>query len=127
VIPGSFRETYEHSRETSDHHIRCYPPEERAVPVELPAGGVVFFCYGSAHCTRENKSDQARAGVAYHFLRADYAQEGLLAPDRDYRPYLTGPLASGGKKEYGVQVAGTWEREVERVLRKARRSQTARS
>src|SRR5262249_16944284 len=82
-IPGSFREEYEHSRDPfSDHHIRCFPPEERGVPVELPAGGVVFFCYGTAHCTRENRSDKERAGVAYHFLRADYAQEGLVAPDR---------------------------------------------
>ncbi|HVF09834.1 MAG TPA: phytanoyl-CoA dioxygenase family protein, partial [Abditibacteriaceae bacterium] len=37
IIPGSFREQYEHSRDPdSDHHIRCYPPEERAIPIELP-------------------------------------------------------------------------------------------
>src|SRR5262249_15142875 len=40
----------------------------------------------------------------------------LIAPDRDYRPYLTGPEATGGLREYGVEVAGTWEREVERAL-----------
>ncbi|MBI4551213.1 MAG: phytanoyl-CoA dioxygenase family protein [Candidatus Latescibacteria bacterium] len=117
VIPGSYREAYEHSRDPySDHHIRCYPPEERAVPVELPAGGVIFFCYGTAHCTRENKTDRERAGVAYHFLRVDYAQPNLIEPDRDYRPYLTGPLATGGVKEYGVRVAGTWKEEVERAV-----------
>lgn len=117
VIPDSFREAYPHYRDPfSDHHIRCDPPEERAVPVELPAGGVVFFAYGTAHCTRPNRSARDRAGVALHFLRADYAQKELVADDRDYRPYLTGPHATGGLKEYGVRVEGTWEAEVERAL-----------
>lgn len=117
VIQDSFQEVYEHSRDPySDHHIRCYPPEERAVPIELEAGGVLFFCYGTAHCTKANTTDRERAGVAFHFLRADYAQDNLIAPDRDYRPYLTGPLATGGLTEYGVRVAGTWKQEVERAL-----------
>ena len=34
--------------------------------------------------------------------------------DRRTRPYVTGPRATGGRAEYGVEVAGTWEREVER-------------
>lgn len=120
VIPDSFKERYEHSRDPySDHHIRCYPPEERAVPLELPAGGVAFFCYGTAHCTRGNKTDKDRAGVAFHFLHADYAHEvpGIGdRPDREYHPVLTGPEATGGLREYGVKVAGTWEHEVERAL-----------
>jgi ectoine hydroxylase-related dioxygenase (phytanoyl-CoA dioxygenase family) len=117
VIPDSFREEYPHERDPySNHHIRCYPPEARAVPVELPAGGVVFFCYGTAHCTRANTSDRERAGVAFHFLHADYAAKDLVAEGRDYRPYLTGPHASGGLNEYGVRVAGAWSREVERAL-----------
>jgi ectoine hydroxylase-related dioxygenase (phytanoyl-CoA dioxygenase family) len=120
VIPGSFRERYEHRRDPySDHHIRCDPPEERAVPLELPAGGVAFFSYGTAHCTRENKTDKERAGVAFHFIHADYAVEdpgNILAPDRTYHPYLTGPQATGGLREYGTRVAGTWEREIARAL-----------
>jgi len=118
VIPGSFREQYEHSRDPySDHHIRCYPPEDRAVACELPAGGVAFFCYGTAHCTKANTTDTERAGVAFHFLRADYAPENLIVRDPHYHPHLTGPLASGGEREYGVRVAGTWEQEVQRALR----------
>ena len=36
LIPGSHRERYEHRRDPdSDHHIRAWPPEERAVPIEL--------------------------------------------------------------------------------------------
>jgi phytanoyl-CoA hydroxylase len=119
VIPDSFREAYAHYRDPySDHHIRCDPPEERAIPIELPAGGVVFFAYGTAHCTKANTTDRERAGVAFHFLRADYAQDELIQPDRDYRPYLTGPDASGGLREYGVRVAGTWEQEVDRTLQR---------
>jgi len=117
IIPGSFKERYEHSRDPdSDHHIRCYPPEERAKLIELPAGGVLFFAYGVAHATGANNTDRERAGVALHFFRTDYAQDELITPDRDTRPYLTGPDASGGEREYGVRVAGTWEQEVQRVL-----------
>ncbi len=117
IIPDSFKEVYEHNRDPySDHHIRCYPPEERARLIELPAGGVLFFAYGTAHATGPNNTDRERAGVALHFLRADYARDELLADDRDYRPYLTGSQATGGLREYGVTVAGTWEQEVERVL-----------
>lgn len=123
VIPGSHREVYEHRRDPySDHHIRCWPPEERAVAVELEAGGVVFFCYGTAHCTRANTSQRDRAGVAYHFLRADFAPPDLLSEGRDYRPYLTGERASGGLAEYGVRVAGTWEAEVALARRPASHS-----
>ena len=36
LIPGSHRERYEHRRDPdSDHHIRAWPPEERAEPIEL--------------------------------------------------------------------------------------------
>jgi ectoine hydroxylase-related dioxygenase (phytanoyl-CoA dioxygenase family) len=117
VVPGSFRERYEHRRDPeSDHHIRCWPPEERAVAVELPAGGALFFAYGTAHCTGGNATDHERAGVALHFLNAEvsgHAQGGFAY---DKRPYLTGPDATGGEREYGARVAGTWEAEIERVL-----------
>ena len=115
LIPGSHRERYEHRRDPdSDHHIRAWPPEERAEPIELEAGGVAFFCYGTAHCTRANTTARERAGMAFHFLHADYAAPHLVEGDRR-RPYLTGPRATGGRTEYGVEVAGTWEREVQRV------------
>lgn len=117
IVPGSHKEEYEHSRDPfSDHHIRCYPPEERAIDIELPAGGVLFFAYGVAHSTGANNTDRDRAGVALHFLRADYAQDSLLEDDRETRPYLTGPKATGGEREYGAKVAGTWDRQVERLL-----------
>ena len=118
VIPGSYREQYEHSRDPeSDHHIRCFPPEERAVPVELPAGGVLFFAYGTAHCTRANNTDHERAGVAHHFLNASVDGTALGGFALGKRPYLTGPDVTGGEREYGIRVAGAGDAEVERVLR----------
>lgn len=117
VIPRAFAQPLEHTRDPySDHHVRCYPDESQAVPMEIPAGGVIFFCYGTPHCTTGNKTDKERAGVAFHFLRADYAQTELIDPKRDYRPYLTGPQATGGVREYGVNVAGTWLNEVEQAI-----------
>ena len=61
IVPGSFRESYAHERDPgSDHHIRCQVDESRAMPVELPAGGAVFFNYGILHCTRGNRTDRSR-------------------------------------------------------------------
>ena len=117
LIPGSFREQYPHSRDPySDHHIRCYPPEDEAIAVELPAGGAVFFAYGVAHCTLGNSTAHERAGVALHFING--AMDGVARSgfEPGKRPQLTGPGASGGLKEHGVTVAGTWEAEVARAL-----------
>ena len=117
VIPGSFRETFEHKRDgDSNHHIRCWPDEAQAVPIELFAGGAIFFAYGTAHCTRGNTTDHERAGVALHFLTeaASQSAEGGFAPEK--RPYLSGAKATGGEKEYGVRVGGTWDAQVARVL-----------
>lgn len=117
IIPGLFNEKLEHSRDpNSDHHIRCYPDESKAVPCEIQAGGVIFFAYGTPHCTRGNSTDKDRAGLAYHFLHEAFATPDMLKEGRDHNPYLNGPKASGGLKEYGVQVAGTWEQEVEAAL-----------
>ncbi len=113
VIPGSHKEEYEHYRDPlSDHHITCDPPEERAAPVVMPAGGVVFFCYGICHGTKANLSDRDRAGVALHFIDVDLGD----VRDGTY-PILRGPEATGGVREFGERVEGTWEACVERALR----------
>jgi ectoine hydroxylase-related dioxygenase (phytanoyl-CoA dioxygenase family) len=118
IAPDAFREKLEHTRDPqSDHHIRCYPDESRAVTIELPAGGVMFFAYGTPHATGANNTDHERAGVALHFINAEVTQEAVGGFEPGKRPYLTGPDASGGQNEYGVQVGGTWEQEVERVLK----------
>ncbi len=115
IIPGSHTETFPHERDpNSDHHIRFHAPEERAIPIELSAGGVLFFNYGIAHCTHANNTDKERAGLALHFLHTAF-----IPADRKFHPampYLTGPKASGGLKEYGVTIAGTWEHEVTTAL-----------
>ena len=119
VIPGSFRQQYEHSRDPqSDHHIRCYPPEDQAVAIEFPAGGAVFFAYGVAHATGANETNRDRAGAAYHFLNADVipSKEYFRPEDAQKHPTLSGSNASDGSSEYGVSLAGTWDEEVARVV-----------
>ena len=117
VIPGSFQTAYPHSRDPySDHHIRCYPPEEDAVAIELPAGGVAFFAYGVAHCTLANRTNKERAGVALHFINGSMDATAKSGFPLGKRPYLTGEKASGGLNEHGVAVAGTWQNEVAAAL-----------
>jgi len=117
VAPGMWREALEHTRDPfSDHHLHCAIPEEKALPIEIPAGSVLFFSYGTPHCTKANSTDGDRAGLAMHFLRADFAPEELIHPHRRERPYINGPNYSGGEREYGFRIDDTWEDEVERVL-----------
>lgn len=118
LIPDSVHEAYEHSRDgESDVHLRCYPPEERAIPVEVPAGGVLFFAYGVPHCTRGNQTDRERAGVAYHFLNEDQVTEGYFGPLGIMKhPHLSGPASDGGLTAYGQPITGTWDAEVARLL-----------
>ncbi|MBI2301636.1 MAG: phytanoyl-CoA dioxygenase family protein [Armatimonadetes bacterium] len=117
IIPGSWREKYPHERDGhSDHHIRCWPDESRAVPAILPAGGVLLFAYGTAHCTRDNRSDGERAGCAHHFVNQAWNHQTPNAATDKYRPPLTGPHPSAGETEFGVKVAGTWEAQIDRVL-----------
>lgn len=117
VIPGSFREVYEHTRDPySNHHIRCYPPEEQAIPIELPAGGAAFFAYGVAHATGANTTDNERAGLALHFINGAMDGQATSGFEVGKRPMLTGEKASGGLNEFGVKVAGTWDQEVEQAL-----------
>jgi phytanoyl-CoA hydroxylase len=110
VIPGVQRQVLEHMRDgDSDHHIRCFPPEEREVACQVPAGGAVFFQYGVPHRTGANTTDRERAGLALHFVRQDFATPDLLQPGRTYNPVLTGPDADGGLSVYGADLRGRWE------------------
>ena len=125
VIPGSFKETFAHERDPdSDHHVKFEADESRAIPVELPAGGAIFFNYGVAHCTKRNTTDQERAGLAYHFLRSDYLppEEGRgrrRSRRRWNLVHLTGPQATAGQAEYGLALtAESWQAEVARLANK---------
>lgn len=113
VIPRSYLETFAHERDLgSDHHIHMRADETRAVALEVPAGGVIFFNYGTAHATKANNTDKERAGLAFHFLRTDF-----IPNLNRFKPiHVTGPEASGGLNEYGVPVAGTWAEEVRKTL-----------
>ena len=120
VIPDAWQSPLPHERDgNSDHHIRCFPDESRARAVEIKAGGVVFFCYGTPHATGDNNTDAERAGLACHFLCEDQADESFYTTGRigNPRPRLTGPRATGGFEEYGSVIEGTWAAEVARAAR----------
>ncbi len=118
VVPNAWESLLPHERDgNSDHHIRCQPDESKAETVELKAGGVIFFCYGTPHATGDNQTESERAGLAYHFLCEDQTDEAFYSTGRigNPRPRLTGPRATGGLEEYGNVITGTWEAEVARA------------
>ncbi len=118
VIPRAFHEAIPHARDPdSDHHVRMYPDENEAVTIEIEAGGILFFNYGTPHATGPNLTQHERAAVAVHFLTCDAHASSKGASGR--KPILTGPDASDGQKEYGERIAGTWKAEVEQVLQNA--------
>jgi ectoine hydroxylase-related dioxygenase (phytanoyl-CoA dioxygenase family) len=107
VIPRGDAELLAHERDGgSNHHIKCVVDESKAVPIELPAGGVLFFNYAVPHCTKGNTTDRERAGLALHFLREDAVTE----PERK-NAFVTGPNATHGVKEYGKDQRQEWERQ----------------
>jgi hypothetical protein len=108
VIPRGDAELLPHERDgASNHHIKCVVDEALAVPVELPAGGALFFNYGVPHCTRGNTTEHERAGLALHFLR----EEAQVEPENRIA-VLTGANATHGVKEFGRDQRQEWERQV---------------
>lgn len=109
VIPGVHREVFRHRRDPgSDHHVTCADAvdEARAVPIEVPAGGVLFFNYGVPHCTRANRSDRDRAGLALHFQDLDLVPEQAM---RHGFPTIRGPGADGGVAVWGEDLRGVFD------------------
>ena len=120
VIPKSFKNNYSHQRDPfSDHHIICEVSDDEGVGIELDAGGVLFFCFGTAHCTKKNNSNKERAGLALHFLNSLYISEINLEFNKSKKnlPFILGDKASGGLNEYGMIVSETWKDEVNKIIK----------
>ncbi len=116
MLPGVYRDSFAHERDLgSNHHIHMQADDSKAVPIELAAGGAIFFNFGVPHCTKGNTTDKERAGLAYHFLRTDFVPATPTGGPRKDLIHVTGPEASGGLNEYGERIAGTWDAEVARL------------
>ncbi|MBC7526361.1 MAG: phytanoyl-CoA dioxygenase family protein [Chthonomonadaceae bacterium] len=119
VIPGSFTEALPHSRDPEiNHHIRRYPDESKAVPVQIPVGGVIFFAYGTAHCTRANRTEKDRAGAAFHFLNADSVPADYFESHNQgaVHPMLAGEKTDGGMSFHNEDMRGVWQIEVKKLV-----------
>jgi ectoine hydroxylase-related dioxygenase (phytanoyl-CoA dioxygenase family) len=116
LIPNSHREALVHERDPgSDHHVSCKVDGAESVYVEVEAGGVAFFNWGIAHCTGANETDQERAGLAYHFIHLDHVPEDA-SKQTHTMAIMDGPRATGGEREWGKKIEGTWEQELTKVL-----------
>ena len=111
VVPRGDAELLAHERDGgSNHHIKCVVDESKAVPIELPAGGALFFNYAVPHCTTGNNTDHERAGLALHFLR----EEAVVNPNNKLA-IVTGPHTTHGVAEFGADQRGLWEKQVKRA------------
>lgn len=111
VVPRSHEKVLEHIRDMgSDHHFYCRIDEEEdeIVPIEMKAGGALFFNYGIAHCTLGNNTDRERAGLALHFLKGEYRD--LIKQAGGIRPNISGPNYTRGLTEWGEVQEGLWEK-----------------
>ena len=110
IVPGSHVKALEHGRDPgSDYHIRCQIDETTAniVPVEMKAGGALFFNFGVAHCTKANETDQQRAGLALHFLRASFTGVARAGRTDAFGP-LWGPEYDAGQSAWGAPQDEAW-------------------
>jgi ectoine hydroxylase-related dioxygenase (phytanoyl-CoA dioxygenase family) len=112
IVPGSHRREWAHVRDHgSDHHITCAPSVDpaTALPIELPAGGALFFNYGVVHSTGPNTTDRDRAGLALHFIQEPfYTWDDANNPSRANWRRL-GKASDGGQGFYGENLLGVWE------------------
>lgn len=117
VVPASHMAALDHQRSPNSILSRCIVDDESAaVPVEVEAGGVIFFNYGIAHRTGPNLSESERAGLAFHFLRTDYINREQTAWEYIH---LRGEQSSHGVSEYGHDLSNAWQQQVDRVLKRA--------
>ena len=123
IIPDIYsKSVLKHERDgDSDHHITCRKEidESKAVPIELKAGGVLFFNLNTPHCTRANMTSKPRAAVAYHFVTApQWVDRAFPLPEKAewITPIVSGFGCSLGVVEYGER-ADNFERDVQDCLR----------
>lgn len=113
IIPRSHVALADHEPDPgSDHHIHAPRVDEsQAIPVELPAGGVLFFNFGILHCTHGNTTARERAGLALHFIN-----QTRIAPGFMDDPYRVPLLDARGHLSHAAPAADLFAREVERIL-----------
>ena len=114
ALPGSHRETYTHYRDmTTDHLLRTDVAEDQAVAVELEAGECMFFEFGTLHQTKSNTTNTDRGALAIHFSKTEAASLELtwLEREKKFTPILRGTGCTDGFEEFGLHLAGRWEKQ----------------
>ena len=83
VIPGSHRlGVIDHSEVESDDYLLqkrvtvSDEMEERAIPVEVPKGSLVFFNNALLHRSTPNRSDRFRRAYIVHYMKATIQHTG---------------------------------------------------
>lgn len=111
-IPGSRSSEVEHLPDPNNvarlEAVMTPELKSRIVRPAVPPGSVVLFSYDILHATGDNRSEQDRRAVSFHFLTGDQFTPHLQRGARF--PWLRGPLARAGRPEYGSDQEGIWSR-----------------
>lgn len=84
-VPGSHHHILPHEqlwdpkqRKGFYYGIKSLPPgmEDRAIPAELPAGGIAIHAGSTVHCSRPNQSARPRRALASHFINPRLREPG---------------------------------------------------
>lgn len=119
IIPGSHRQgailprVPNFSNEYADTDtidVSAYPDEQR-LPVEVPAGSVVFFNGYTLHSSLRNKTpDHFRTALVNHYMSAEsmlpWDQDGKLPPTADLRDIVL----VAGKDPYAWKGTADWNK-----------------
>lgn len=130
VIPGSHRlGVIDHSEVESDDYLLqkrvtvSDEMEERAIPVEVPKGALVFFNNALLHRSTPNRSDRFRRAYIVHYMKATIQHTG----NRPRFPegtehwgtpemYICGRQLSGCVQTTLEKDSMDWDRALERTL-----------
>lgn len=130
VIPGSHRlGVIDHSQVESDDYLLqkrvtvSDEMEERAMPVEVPKGALVFFNNALLHRSTPNRSDRFRRAYIVHYMKATIQHTGnrpRIPEGTEHwgtpEMYICGQQLPGCVQTTLEQDSMGWDRALERTL-----------
>jgi len=103
VIPGAHREGARRHHHDRDCEIATeLLPAERAIPIELPAGGALFFYGMLPHETPANRTPHRRRALQFHYHAANARKVPSAEYDRIFADREGQPASCAAARQQGI-------------------------